>query len=94
MEKLINCPLCNNTDLKDFLNVKDFFLSKEDFIIQECKKCGFRFLNPRPESVNLQKYYNSEEYVSHSDTSKGLINKAYHIFRYYNLSKKYKTSSI
>ncbi|NCC70615.1 class I SAM-dependent methyltransferase [bacterium] len=90
MEKINNCPICDNNSFIDFMRIKDYFLSQEEFTVQECKKCGFRFVNPRPAPENLQKYYMSENYISHSDTKKGIINKAYHFFRNYNLSRKYK----
>ena len=90
MKKIENCPICGNTYFLDFIKVKDFFLSNEEFTIQECKQCQFRFVNPQPETEDLQSYYKSQEYISHSNTKKGLINKIYHIARIYNLAKKYK----
>lgn len=89
MEKLNNCPICDNNSFLEFMRIKDFFLSKEEFTIHECKQCGFRFVNPRPQPESLQKYYLSEDYVSHSNTKKGLINKVYHFFRNFNLANKY-----
>ena len=93
MEKLNNCPICDNSSFIDFMRIKDYFLSNEEFTIHECKQCGFRFVNPRPKLECLQKYYMSEDYISHSDIKKGLINKAYHFFRNYNLAIKYKIIS-
>jgi SAM-dependent methyltransferase len=93
MEKLNKCPICDNNSFVDFMRIKDYFLTKEEFTIQECKNCGFKFVNQRPRPENLQNYYMSEDYISHSDTKKGIINKAYHFFRNYNISRKYKLIS-
>lgn len=46
------------------------------------------FTNPRPSLEHIGDYYKSEEYVSHSSTKKGLVNKAYGWVRSYTLKKK------
>ena len=56
----------------------------------ECASCGFHFTNPRPTEAECGKYYQSEDYVSHSDTKKGLINSLYHYARKFTLKKKLK----
>ena len=66
----------------------DYTVSRETFKIVACDKCGFKFTNPRPAPDELGKYYQSEEYVSHSGTKKGLVNKLYHWVRNYTLGKK------
>ena len=43
---------------------------------------------PVPE--NLEKYYDSEEYISHSDSSKNIQDRIYHSVKSYMLSKKAK----
>lgn len=101
MEILSNCPVCNSLNFKPFLICKDNTVSRETFTIIECVSCGFKFTNPRPEENKLGDYYKSEEYVSHSNTNKGLINTAYQMVRKYTLLKKlqliskfYKTGKI
>lgn len=88
MEEVINCPVCKSTEKKFFLSCTDFTVSKEIFQIQECGNCGFRFTSPRPAPSQLGHYYKSEEYVSHSDTRKGIVNRLYHWVRSYTLIKK------
>ena len=77
MNQLSNCPVCNNTDFKDFLVCKDYTVSQEKFTVQECNNCNFRFTNPIPEESKIGSYYESEDYISHSNTSKDLISKIY-----------------
>lgn len=89
MEVLKNCPACNSGNHHDYLNCKDHFLSGETFTIQECKDCGLLFTNPRPEADKLGSYYQSTEYISHSNSRKGLFNGIYQLVRKYTLSKKY-----
>lgn len=56
----------------------------------ECSTCEFKFTNPRPVESEIGKYYQSEEYISHSNTTKGIINLAYKIVRNYTLKQKLK----
>ena len=88
MEALINCPVCNSTSFSPFLSCVDHTVSRETFNVVQCSLCGFKFTNPRPEEDKLGPYYNSDEYVSHSNTKKGFINATYQYVRKYTLLKK------
>jgi 2-polyprenyl-3-methyl-5-hydroxy-6-metoxy-1,4-benzoquinol methylase len=90
MITLSNCPLCHSSNQESFLKGKDFFLSNEDFEVFECHSCGFRYTNPRPEPDQLGAYYQSEDYVSHSDTRRGFVNNVYHYVKRYSLRRKFK----
>lgn len=88
MEKIDNCIICGNDRFSDFLTVRDHFLSGREFTIVSCTRCGFRFVNPRPDAAEIGKYYKSEDYISHSNARKGVINKIYHIVRKHNHKRK------
>lgn len=90
METLKNCPVCNNEKLNPFLSCIDYTVSRETFKIAQCAACGFMFTNPRPDENEIGKYYQAEEYISHSDTSKGIVNKLYQIVRNYTITQKIK----
>lgn len=83
-----NCPLCNGSDIKKRFTCKDFFATGEEFDIYECPGCGFVFTQKFPDEKEIGRYYESQSYISHSDTKKGLFNKAYHIVRYIMLQRK------
>jgi len=55
-----------------------------------CGECEFVFTTPRPALEKIGDYYKSEDYVSHSSTKKGIVNRAYNIVRNYTLNKKVK----
>lgn len=88
-EKIEHCPICESENLKESFQLKDYFLSQEVFSIQKCSSCGFEFTNPRPAKNAIKKYYLSENYISHSNKSKGLFAKFYQLARKLNLSTKY-----
>jgi 2-polyprenyl-3-methyl-5-hydroxy-6-metoxy-1,4-benzoquinol methylase len=90
METIISCPICGSQQIKEGIKLKDFFFTQEAFSTSECVVCGLIFTNPRPEPERLGAYYKTEDYVSHSDTKAGLVNKVYHYIRKKNFKKKYK----
>lgn len=88
LKKLDNCPVCNSVQFTPFIACKDYTVSQETFQIVSCAACGFKFTNPRPTDETIGSYYKSEDYVSHTNTKKGLINRLYHTVRSYTLKKK------
>ena len=86
---ILTCPICESKSFKHALTLKDYSISKEDFKIVKCTTCSFLITNPRPGDNELSKYYESEEYISHSGTKKGLINTLYHQVQKINLKLKY-----
>ena len=90
MHHVFNCPVCNAINFNKFITCKDFTVSQEVFTIVECKDCRFKYTNPRPEPENIGNYYKSTDYISHSDTKKGIVSKLYHIVRNYTLKNKLK----
>jgi 2-polyprenyl-3-methyl-5-hydroxy-6-metoxy-1,4-benzoquinol methylase len=90
MEYLKNCPLCNNASFKNFISCIDHTVSRETFNIVECASCRFRFTNPRPDENEIGKYYQSDDYISHSGRSKGIIGFLYKIVRKVTMRNKLK----
>jgi 2-polyprenyl-3-methyl-5-hydroxy-6-metoxy-1,4-benzoquinol methylase len=88
MENITTCFVCGGKDFSQFKNCIDYTVSKDIFTIVKCNTCGFKFTNPRPDGNEIGKYYESEEYISHSDSSKGIINYLYKKVRNYTINKK------
>jgi len=88
MEKLSNCPICSHNEFKPFLKVKDWSISKDDFYLVQCNGCGLVLTNPRPGEEEIGPYYESQKYVSHSDTKDGIINKLYQLVKSYTIGQK------
>ncbi|MGM0478158.1 MAG: class I SAM-dependent methyltransferase [Bacteroidota bacterium] len=88
MNTVEKCVVCGSTSHESFLEVKDHMITQEMFTIVECESCGFHFTNPVPAKDKVGVYYQSEEYVSHSSSRKGLINWLYNIVRNRTLKQK------
>ncbi|MEL6592961.1 MAG: class I SAM-dependent methyltransferase [Bacteroidota bacterium] len=69
---------------------QDYTVSQEKFEIWECQNCQLRFTQHIPGESEIGRYYQSEEYISHSNTSKGLVNTLYQWVRNYTLGQKRK----
>ena len=82
------CPWCGTPSEKQYLHLKDHFLTQEDFDIFECKQCGLLFTTPRPDSNAIGKYYQSEEYYSHQQNQSGFIPRLYERVKTINLRNK------
>ena len=82
------CPGCGSTDIKGIFSAKDFTVSGEEFPIWVCGFCNLRFTQNIPDSSSIGKYYKSEQYISHTNTSKGIVNRLYHLVRKRTLKLK------
>src|ERR1700693_3991146 len=89
LEPPLVCPVCNSDQTHFTLKVKDHSVSGEFFDVFECTQCSLRFTRNAPSEENIDVYYQSEDYISHSHTRKGLINSLYHFVRNRTLSTKH-----
>lgn len=84
------CPLCSSEMINAHFTCIDHFISKELFSLARCNSCGFLFTQDYPDENEINKYYESDDYISHSDTSEGIVNKMYHLIRQVMLLRKKK----
>jgi 2-polyprenyl-3-methyl-5-hydroxy-6-metoxy-1,4-benzoquinol methylase len=83
-----NCPICSSENITLQLTAKDHTVSQKDFAVWHCTNCTARFTQDVPEQNAIGPYYQSDNYISHSDTKKGFINTLYHLVRKRTLDKK------
>lgn len=83
-----NCPVCDSDSIQNVFEVKDYTVSGKLFQIAECNSCSLRFTQDVPDEVSMTPYYKSEDYISHTNTSKGLVNRLYHFVRNRTLKRK------
>lgn len=89
------CKVCGSNQCTEKLTCIDHTVSKEKFTIVECNSCRLWQTFPLPDEENIQRYYLSQDYISHSDKKDTFFDKLYHLVRKYtivqktNLVKKY-----
>lgn len=77
---------------KHFLTVKDNSVSKETFELLYDETLDLLITFPQPSEENLGKYYESDDYISHTDGKRSIFEKAYHFIK--NIALKNKLSLI
>jgi 2-polyprenyl-3-methyl-5-hydroxy-6-metoxy-1,4-benzoquinol methylase len=82
------CPLCTNEEIRLLFSCNDHFVSGSSFEIFKCSSCGFIFTQDIPDETDIAQFYESDEYISHSNTATGFSNKIYRIARSLMLKRK------
>jgi SAM-dependent methyltransferase len=85
---LANCPSCGQTTFSPYLSAKDHTYSKSRFQLVKCDSCTLVFTNPLPEESEIAKYYDNPDYVSHSDTKRGVLFTVYALVKSRALKQK------
>jgi 2-polyprenyl-3-methyl-5-hydroxy-6-metoxy-1,4-benzoquinol methylase len=84
------CPVCQSEKIQPVFSALDYTVSGQSFDIWECQECTLRFTQGVPKEHEIQDYYRSDNYISHTETTKGLINRLYHMVRRRTLEDKRK----
>ena len=73
---------------KHFLTVKDYSVSQETFDLYHDEELDMLVTYPQPSLENLGKYYESVDYISHTDSKRSLFEKCYHFIKSIALKNK------
>ncbi|MBW4358887.1 class I SAM-dependent methyltransferase [Flavobacterium taihuense] len=76
------------THKKHFLTVQDFSVSQEIFELFHDEALDMLITYPQPDLDVLGKYYESPDYISHTDSKRSLFEKAYHFVKNIALKNK------
>lgn len=82
-----NIKFRSNTKMEN-ITVKDHSVSGEEFQLVFDEALEMYKTEPQPSLETLASYYESEDYISHTDAKRNLFEKIYHWVRSYMLSKK------
>ncbi|MDH4402726.1 MAG: class I SAM-dependent methyltransferase [Flavobacterium sp.] len=73
---------------KLFLSVIDYSVSKETFDLYYDQDLDLLITSPQPSPENLGRYYESNDYISHTDSKRSLFEKVYHFVKGIALKNK------
>tara|TARA_R100001369_G_scaffold5880_1_gene16048 strand:+ start:39970 stop:40830 length:861 start_codon:yes stop_codon:yes gene_type:complete len=73
-----------------YLTVKDHSVSGEEFQLLHNEELDMLETFPQPQTDKLSNYYKSEDYISHTDTKRNLLEYVYHLVRQVSLKRKLK----
>lgn len=68
----------------------DHTVTKEKFHLEWDNRLEMYITSPRPDEDNLGKYYDSEEYISHTDSKDSFIDKLYQAVKNFTIKRKVK----
>lgn len=71
-----------------YLTCEDHTVSHEKFNLIYLSELDMLETSPKPKIEKLGTYYESEDYISHTDSTKSFVDKLYHIIKSFSLNKK------
>lgn len=77
MISIDKCPVCGGVSFEPLHRCLDTTVSHETFTIKKCSRCQLGITSPRPQDSELDRYYHSENYISHTGTAKGFTDHLY-----------------
>ncbi len=76
--------------MRENISVKDHTVSRETFQLVYDEVLEMYKTTPQPSPEELPQYYHSEDYISHTDSKRNIVERLYHIVRTHSLKKKIK----
>ena len=73
-----------------FLEVKDYSVSGEKFQLLYNEELDMLETYPQPLEEHLDQYYKTEDYISHTDSKRNIMEYVYHLVRQITLKRKVK----
>ncbi|GAA0714172.1 class I SAM-dependent methyltransferase [Aquimarina litoralis] len=77
-----------NNEKEYYLECKDYTVSGELFKLYKDEKYDMLVTVPKPSEDVLGRYYESDDYISHTDSKRTFFEKLYHLVKSYSLRKK------
>jgi 2-polyprenyl-3-methyl-5-hydroxy-6-metoxy-1,4-benzoquinol methylase len=84
----IKSPINSDTKLQHYLSCIDYTVSRETFSLLLDETSDLLITSPQPKKEDLSKYYQSDEYISHTDSNKTVVDKIYQYVKKYAIYKK------
>lgn len=83
------CPGCCSVQINKIGESEDWLVTRSWFSLYYCDSCQLIFTNPRPNKESIGKFYESNNYISHSSERKNLKEHLYQLVKNKMLNVKY-----
>lgn len=83
-------PYDSKEKLKPYLKCVDYTVSRETFELFIDPETELLVTFPRPSHIDLPSYYESEDYISHTDSTRSFMDKVYQLIKSYSIKRKLK----
>ncbi|HEX5170239.1 MAG TPA: class I SAM-dependent methyltransferase [Cyclobacteriaceae bacterium] len=88
MVEITKCPICDNQSLQLLHQAKDYTATWQVFNILKCSNCELLITSPVPLENEIERFYRSESYISHTSRARNLTDQLYLIARKFTLRHK------
>lgn len=85
-----NCPICDGNEFEIKYSLNDYRITNEPFKLALCKNCSLILTENAPSSKDIGRYYESEDYLEHSNKSEGWFSRVYCVVRNIMLIYKFR----
>lgn len=82
------CPICGQNQFEKIMTCTDHYATGEPYDLYRCTDSNLMFTQNAPVESEMGRYYETQDYISHTDTRKGLMNYIYHKVRKRMLTEK------
>ena len=82
------CPICGSKEIQKRYDASSFRVEGEMFGVYDCKSCSHGFTNPIPREDVIGRYYQTGNYISHTDSKKTLFDRVYQTVKSVSLKRK------
>src|SRR5690606_1478406 len=79
---------------KLWMKVNDYSVTKESFELFHNTHFDLLCTYPQPDQAELSRYYESEDYISHTDANRSLFEKVYHAVKAISIKSKVKLMNL
>ena len=80
----------DTSNYQHYYTIKDHSISKEEFQLYRDESIDLVFTYPQPKETDLASYYESDDYISHTDSKRSLFEKVYQVVKNSALKSKLK----
>ncbi len=74
---LKNCPICDHTEFETVYDLDDYKITQETFSLRKCPQCTLVFTLDPPKGSDIGRYYESDDYLEHSNRKTDLFSMMY-----------------
>ena len=85
----MNCPLCGFEKNSPYIKPYHWRKTQKHFSVVSCESCNHLYTYDAPEEDDIGPYYDSDTYISHTDTKESLFDRVYGLVKQYMLSRKW-----
>jgi 2-polyprenyl-3-methyl-5-hydroxy-6-metoxy-1,4-benzoquinol methylase len=87
-DPITECPACLSQDIFPYRQTKDYRVTQESFELVRCPQCGLVITQPQPPESAINRYYETDDYISHAAEVRSMMDRLYYGVRRWMVERK------